>query len=63
MAKGSSAHGLLLNILERAGLSQDDVKISFLLPADALAAFTRGRIDAGRCGSRSPARDGRPAGA
>ncbi|HYI38278.1 MAG TPA: ABC transporter substrate-binding protein [Thermoleophilaceae bacterium] len=45
VAKGSSAHGLLLNILERAGLSQDDVKISFLLPPDALAAFTRGRID------------------
>jgi sulfonate transport system substrate-binding protein len=46
VAKGSSAHGLLLNVLKRAGLSQSDVKISFLLPADGLAAFTRGRIDA-----------------
>jgi aliphatic sulfonates family ABC transporter substrate-binding protein len=46
VAKGSSAHGLLLNVLERAGLSKDDVKISFLLPADGLAAFKTGRIDA-----------------
>lgn len=46
VAKGSSAHGLLLNVLKRAGLSQDDVKISFLLPADGLAAFQTDRIDA-----------------
>jgi aliphatic sulfonates family ABC transporter substrate-binding protein len=46
VAKGSSAHGLLLNVLKRAGLSKDDVKISFLLPADGLAAFKTGRIDA-----------------
>lgn len=46
VAKGSSAHGLLLNVLKRAGLDQDDVKIAFLLPADGLAAFKTGRIDA-----------------
>jgi sulfonate transport system substrate-binding protein len=46
VAKGSSAHGLLLNVLKRAGLSQKDVKIAFLLPADGLSAFTRGKIDA-----------------
>jgi sulfonate transport system substrate-binding protein len=46
VAKGSSAHGLLLNVLKRAGLGKDDVKISFLLPADGLAAFKTGRIDA-----------------
>lgn len=46
VAKGSSAHGLLLNVLKRAGLSQDDVKVAFLLPADGLTAFTRGNIDA-----------------
>jgi sulfonate transport system substrate-binding protein len=46
VAKGSSAHGLLLNVLKRAGLSQSDVKIAFLLPADGLSAFSRGRIDA-----------------
>src|SRR4051794_22420299 len=46
VAKGSSAHGLLLNVLKRAGLSTGDVKIAFLLPADGLAAFKSGRIDA-----------------
>jgi sulfonate transport system substrate-binding protein len=46
VAKGSSAHGVTLNILRKAKLSVDDVKLSFLQPADAFAAFTQGRVDA-----------------
>ncbi len=46
VAKGSSAHGLLLKVLNRVGLKPDDVTISFLQPPDALAAFTTGRVDA-----------------
>jgi sulfonate transport system substrate-binding protein len=46
VAKGSSAHGLLLKLLHRIGLKPDDVKISFLAPPDALAAFSTGRVDA-----------------
>ena len=44
--KGSSAHGLLLNALKRAGLSSKDVTFVFLAPADALAAFSAGEVDA-----------------
>jgi sulfonate transport system substrate-binding protein len=46
ISKGSSAHGYLLNALRRAGLEQSDVKIVYLVPADALAAFSSGRVDA-----------------
>jgi len=44
--KGSSAHGLLLNALNRVGLSGADVTPVFLAPADALAAYSAGQVDA-----------------
>jgi len=46
VAKGSSAHGQLLNTLHNAGLSTKDVTLSFLQPAEAYAAFTQHRLDA-----------------
>ncbi|MEV5718940.1 ABC transporter substrate-binding protein [Amycolatopsis mediterranei] len=46
VAKGSSAHGQLLNTLHRNGLSTQDVKLTFLQPAEAYAAFTQHTIDA-----------------
>jgi len=46
VAKGSSAHGVTLGILRKAGLSLTDVTLSFLQPADAYAAFTQNRVDA-----------------
>ena len=44
--KGSSAHGLLLNALKRVGLTGDDITPVFLAPADGLAAFSAGKVDA-----------------
>ncbi|RSM68896.1 ABC transporter substrate-binding protein [Kibdelosporangium aridum] len=46
VAKGSSAHGQILLTLKKAGLSTQDVKLNFLQPADAYAAFTQNRVDA-----------------
>lgn len=46
VAKGSSAHGQVLLTLRKAGLSTKDVKLNFLQPADAYAAFTQNRVDA-----------------
>ncbi|WP_026423447.1 ABC transporter substrate-binding protein [Actinokineospora inagensis] len=46
VAKGSSAHGLLLNVLRAAKLNPGDVTISYLQPSDAYAAFTQGKLDA-----------------
>jgi sulfonate transport system substrate-binding protein len=46
VAKGSSAHGLILKLLHRIGLKPTDVKFSYLAPADALAAFSTGKVDA-----------------
>ncbi|MET7493591.1 ABC transporter substrate-binding protein [Streptomyces sp900116325] len=46
VAQGSSAHYQLVASLKKAGLSLSDVKLNFLQPADALAAFSRGRVDA-----------------
>lgn len=46
VAKGSSAHGQILLNLREAGLSTQDVKLSFLQPADAYGAFTQKQIDA-----------------
>nr|WP_208630562.1 ABC transporter substrate-binding protein [Amycolatopsis kentuckyensis] len=46
VAKGSSAHGQLLNTLRRNGLSTKDVKLTFLQPSEAYAAFTQHTIDA-----------------
>jgi sulfonate transport system substrate-binding protein len=46
VGRASSGHGALLLALRRAGLKPSDVKIIFLPPADALAAFNSGRTDA-----------------
>lgn len=45
-AKGSSSHYLLLKALEKANVSYDDIKPSFLQPGDARVAFEKGNIDA-----------------
>ncbi len=44
--KGSSAHATLLYALDKAGLAYSDIEPAYLAPADALAAFTHGSIDA-----------------
>ena len=44
--RGSIGHYLLLVLLEEAGLKPTDVKIAFLGPGDAKAAFSSGAIDA-----------------
>ena len=44
--KGSNVHYLLVRALEKAGLKYTDIEPVFLAPADALAAFTRGSVDA-----------------
>lgn len=46
VAQGSSAHYQLVASLEKAGLRLGDVKVKYLQPADALAAFTSGKVDA-----------------
>jgi sulfonate transport system substrate-binding protein len=44
--RGSIGHHLLLQALERTGIPAAKVKITFLSPADAKAAFDSGAIDA-----------------
>ncbi|MER5986299.1 ABC transporter substrate-binding protein [Streptomyces sp. NPDC001787] len=46
VAQGSSAHYQLVASLEKAGLGIPDVELKYLQPADALAAFSRGKVDA-----------------
>jgi sulfonate transport system substrate-binding protein len=46
VAEGSSANYNLLAQLEEAGLKYSDINVQNLQPADALAAFTSGHIDA-----------------
>lgn len=46
VAEGSSANYHLLAQLEKAGLGYEDVDIQNLQPADALAAFSGGHVDA-----------------
>ena len=46
VAKGSSANAFLAYALEGAGLAWGDVEATFLLPADAKAAFDGGSVDA-----------------
>ncbi|MCX5337532.1 MULTISPECIES: ABC transporter substrate-binding protein [unclassified Streptomyces] len=46
VAQGSSANYQLVASLKKAGLSLSDVKVKYLQPADALAAFTSGKVDA-----------------
>jgi sulfonate transport system substrate-binding protein len=44
--RGSAGHYLLLRALEKARLAPGDVKIVFLPPGDAKAAFSSGSVDA-----------------
>lgn len=44
--KGSSAHDTTIAALEKAGLSYADITPVYLGPADAMAAFARGSLDA-----------------
>ncbi|MFC4778794.1 sulfonate ABC transporter substrate-binding protein [Paenibacillus sp. GCM10023252] len=44
--KGSNVHYLLVKQLEKAGVEYKDVKVEFLKPADARAAFEQGSVDA-----------------
>jgi len=44
--RGSIGHYLLLRVLERAGLTPQDVTLVFLSPGDAKAAFGSGSVDA-----------------
>ncbi|NUT28926.1 MAG: ABC transporter substrate-binding protein, partial [Streptomyces sp.] len=46
VAQGSSANYQLVASLKEAGLSLSDVKVKYLQPADALAAFSAGKVDA-----------------
>jgi len=46
VAKGSSAHYLLVSALAHAGVKYQDVNKVFLQPADARAAFSSGAVDA-----------------
>jgi sulfonate transport system substrate-binding protein len=46
VAKGSSAHALLLGVLKKAGLTFGDIQPQYLQPADALSAFSTGKVDA-----------------
>ncbi|MEU1473621.1 ABC transporter substrate-binding protein [Streptomyces sp. NPDC001668] len=46
VAQGSSANYQLVASLKKAGLGLGDVKVKYLQPADALAAFTSGKVDA-----------------
>jgi sulfonate transport system substrate-binding protein len=46
VAKGSSAHYLLVSALEHAGVPYASVNKVFLQPADARAAFAKGAVDA-----------------
>jgi sulfonate transport system substrate-binding protein len=46
VAKGSSAHNLLVTALESADIAWSDITPVYLAPADAASAFARGSIDA-----------------
>ncbi|MET8472969.1 ABC transporter substrate-binding protein [Streptomyces sp. NPDC006422] len=46
VAQGSSAHYQLVASLKKVGLGLKDIKVKYLQPADALAAFTAGKVDA-----------------
>jgi sulfonate transport system substrate-binding protein len=44
--KGGSGHHVLLKALDKAGISPKDAQISYFDPADALAAFNGGQVEA-----------------
>ncbi|WP_162873790.1 ABC transporter substrate-binding protein, partial [Pseudomonas viridiflava] len=43
---GSSAHNVVLRVLNKAGLTFKDIQPIYLTPADARAAFENGSVDA-----------------
>lgn len=45
-SKGSSSHNFTVQALAKAGLAYADIEPAFLAPADAVAAFTTGSVDA-----------------
>ncbi len=45
-AKGSSSHNFVVQALAKAGLTPADITPAYLNPADAVAAFARGSVDA-----------------
>jgi sulfonate transport system substrate-binding protein len=44
--RGSNVHYLLVRLLQKANLGYDDIKVSYLKPSDAYAAFEKGDVDA-----------------
>ena len=46
VTKGSSAHNVLVRVLQRAGIAYRDIVPVYLQPPDAMAAFLQGDIDA-----------------
>ncbi|MFD5074954.1 ABC transporter substrate-binding protein [Streptomyces sp. NPDC058371] len=44
-AKGSIAEYLLANVLQQNGLKYSDVQVQYLLPTDAQAAFSSGKVE------------------
>lgn len=46
VAKGTSSHHFLVAALDKAGIKLDEIKVVYLAPADATAAFDKGDIDA-----------------
>jgi sulfonate transport system substrate-binding protein len=44
--KGSNVHYFLVKALERAGIKYSEIKVAFLAPGDARAAFDGGSVDA-----------------
>lgn len=46
VAQGSSAHAHLLSVLDDEGLAFGDIDANYVQPADALASFSEGRVDA-----------------
>ena len=46
IAKGSSSHNFTVQALKRVGLAFADITPVYLTPADAVAAFASGRVDA-----------------
>lgn len=46
LAKGSSAHNFTVRAVKGAGLAFTDIEPVYLSPADAVAAFSTGRVDA-----------------
>jgi len=45
-ARGSSAHNFTVQLLAKAGLAYTDIVPAYLTPSDAVAAFSRGSVDA-----------------